>query len=234
MEFLDAVARLFATNGSADAAEIALRDLAAQEAMAFWAKAMFWAAVGSLGLGLVTLGTVAYTLLYTRRSLDIARDTFREAEKATEVARATLMSNRAYLVPGPVECNPGTQGITLIQSWLNTGSTPAVKAIPCAQHRVTAVGDPVPRFDLPEREEDAGDGAVGSGGKILCSELFIDARALRDASEGRAAIYIYSAVMYQDVYGRQHQAEGTRCVEVGGHIGALPRIRSAGPQNTFS
>lgn len=60
------------------------RDLVAQEALAFWAMCMFWAAIATVVLTVVGLGMLLGTLIYTKQATNAARDMVAEGRKATE------------------------------------------------------------------------------------------------------------------------------------------------------
>lgn len=66
------------------------RDLAAQEAMAKWAKWMFWAALGSVVLTAIGVGLIWRTLVHTKLAAIAAADAVSEAKSATEAANQTL------------------------------------------------------------------------------------------------------------------------------------------------
>jgi len=59
------------------------RDLDAQEAMAKWARWMFWATFGSAGVTLVGLILIGFTLSYTRKAAEYTDGLLDQARKAT-------------------------------------------------------------------------------------------------------------------------------------------------------
>jgi hypothetical protein len=79
---------------SLKAGELANRDLAAQENMAFWAMGMFWTAVASVLLTSLGVVLIWRTLIYTRKAANAASDTVAEARKATKAARQGVKEAR--------------------------------------------------------------------------------------------------------------------------------------------
>ena len=65
-----------------------IRDLDAQEGMAFWAKTMFWATVAAVILTFAGIALIWRTLYHTRRAADSAKDMAEESRKATLAAVA--------------------------------------------------------------------------------------------------------------------------------------------------
>lgn len=103
----------------ADALDRDVRDVAAQEAMAEWARWMFWATMGGVGLGLLSLAAIVVTLLYTRRAALSAEVM---AEDARAIGRAQV---RAYLHCHKAEYQLGEGYIGVGVHLENTGQSPA-------------------------------------------------------------------------------------------------------------
>lgn len=89
-----------------------IRDLDAQEAMADWAKGMFWASVATVLLTFAALIAIIKTLKHTKRAADYASDMVKEAKDTTaaaiyaakaaeaanaQTAKASELDARAYL-----------------------------------------------------------------------------------------------------------------------------------------
>ena len=75
-----------------------IRDLKAQEGMALWAKAMFWATVAAVILTFAGIVLIWRTLIHTRHAAEAARDMVTEGVKTTsaaiEATNAAIEANR--------------------------------------------------------------------------------------------------------------------------------------------
>ena len=141
------------------------RGLRAQEEIAFWARAMFWAAIGVVALAAIALYAVLRTLAHTRRAAkDIigeARETTRamvaatqQASRANDLAgRALGGPNRPHVVPIIVAHNlpkyvtgksSAEQELTASIIYKNIGTAPAVL------RRISPIANTIPASSEPE------------------------------------------------------------------------------------
>lgn len=114
------------------------RDLNAQEAMAKWARWMFWATIGTALVTLVGLILIGFTLRYTRKAAEHTEGMLRQAERATIAAESAVEATRdigekqvrAYLHVTNVGFSLGEKtgevGVRLTVA--NAGQSPAVAA----------------------------------------------------------------------------------------------------------
>lgn len=71
-----------------------IRDLKAQERMAFWAKLMFWATTAAVILTLAGIVLIRYTLKYTKIAAGHTEEMLTEARKTTEAGISTANEAR--------------------------------------------------------------------------------------------------------------------------------------------
>ncbi len=124
---------------TAEETERAQRDLAAQEGMAVWAKAMFWATTAGVFFTMIGIWLVWLNLREARkvttqavetaaaviRSADAAAESVVEARKATEAARSMLAAERAYVFVSPHLHRKGGKTFACVTVF-NLGRTPAL------------------------------------------------------------------------------------------------------------
>ena len=67
-----------------------IRDLKAQEGMALWAKAMFWATIAAVLLTFAGIVLIRYTLKYTKIAAGHTKEMLNEARETTKAARAAV------------------------------------------------------------------------------------------------------------------------------------------------
>ncbi|MGB5864963.1 MAG: hypothetical protein WBG95_11775 [Sulfitobacter sp.] len=110
------------------------RDLYAQEAMANWARWMFWATVGTAVVTLLSLVLIGFTLRYTRKAAEHTEGMLRQAERATIAAEGAVDATRdigekqvrAYLHVKSVEFIVSGDGIGARILIANAGQSPAI------------------------------------------------------------------------------------------------------------
>jgi hypothetical protein len=105
-----------------------IEDLQAQQDMALWAKAMFWAAFASVILTFVGICLIAWTLYYTRRAADAAVAAVDKAKSTLEVTRDIGSRQlRAYVGTSRVYFRDFTpdRPISVVVEIQNFGQTPA-------------------------------------------------------------------------------------------------------------
>ena len=122
-----------------------IRDLEAQEGMAFWAETMFWATLAAVVLTFAGIVLIRYTLKYTKIAaghtegmLDEAKETTKAAAKAAAEARrqadiaelSMTRLERPYLFPEIVQTNylynSKKNKPFLRYRFINRGRTPAI------------------------------------------------------------------------------------------------------------
>ncbi len=122
-------------------------DLKAQEDMAFWSMAMFWATFATVLLTFAALVAIIRTLHHTRRAADYAKEMVDEAAKATSAANATfdearlaneiardglIAQYRPWMMleldgAGPVHLDrPGRGEVSVYLTTKNIGNSPAL------------------------------------------------------------------------------------------------------------
>jgi hypothetical protein len=104
-------------------------DLQAQKDMAFWAKLMFFASLGSLVFAIAATVLLAYTFNQTRRATYAARRSAVSARQSVRVARQSSEKQlRAYLwrtaIPDSLD-DFGNGGFAVSSLIRNSGQTPA-------------------------------------------------------------------------------------------------------------
>ena len=130
-----------------------IRDLKAQEGMALWAKAMFWATVAAVIITFAGIVLIRYTLKYTKiaaghteEMLNEAQASTRAAEDVVEVTRITAERQlRAYVHAIQMRIEFPEEGQIKIKVIAkNFGSTPAYK------FRHVSRIDPTPAVPMTE------------------------------------------------------------------------------------
>jgi hypothetical protein len=125
-------------------------DLQAQQDMAFWAKAMFWATFATVLVTAVGIWLIYWTLIYTRRAAEAAAvgtkaaiDTAKEAQRTSDAAieannfnrQAFIAEHRPWLkvdirIAAPLKWNRGGGNFIFDIVITNVGRTPALQAFP--------------------------------------------------------------------------------------------------------
>lgn len=213
-------------------------DLRAQQEMAAWA-------MGALVVGGLTLLVSAIGALAVLRSLV-------EARKTTEIALATLNSERAWLTPDdplwifesePFEGQERPTKVGIALRFKNTGRTPAINTTVSAHFAIASADDPMPVFDPAPPSGSSRLPVVGVSGTIGSGELSIRAEDYYlGVIQGRARWYVYCIVRYGTLMG-DIQGKTELCAEVvhqgfevteGGLREPLRGLSPVGGQNSVS
>lgn len=218
---------------SADDADRAKRDLDAQEDMAGWAEAMFWASV----VGLIVTGAgvllVWRTLIATREAAHYAKiaaeatgEAVGEAKSATRAAEAAVVETRrigeaqvrAYLHPSNIKLDwekgldgPNQSRMKAISVlWENSGHSPARMVSVIVDVRCIAnglIGAPMPMFYEIHAGNRFGNSSIGPGGTLGGETEMVDGDWFLKWVAGEVVILIYSSILYKDVFGDEHRAQ---------------------------
>lgn len=203
-----------------------VRVLEAQEGMALWAQAMFWAALASTLLTFVAVVLIWRTLIHTRRAAEAAAATVDEmedanaaavraaqaAEGSVEVAReATARQLRAYLVVEVGKLNVFKVGQKIAARFeiVNMGQTPAYNILQVSGLQVA--GEEFPdeeavfaRLSIEEIKIrfPATEFVMGRlGGVTKESDEVLSVEEHDSIISGRQRLFVYGNVIYDDIFG---------------------------------
>ena len=186
-----------------------ISDLKAQEGMAFWAKTMFWATVAAVVITFIGILLIKRTLEETKRAaiategmLDEAKETTKAAQAAVEVTSKTAERQlRPYIHVSIAHIknieDPDKREVVFIIK--NYGQTPAF-------HMICKVGVGVKEWPLMTGIKDFPEDmpyGVAPMPPSRSSEMFVPVPDLskweeKELQAGRAAIYCYGEVTYDD------------------------------------
>lgn len=189
-----------------------IRDLKAQEGMARWAKAMFWATLAAVIVTLVGIVLIKKTLGETRRAATAAEGMLGEAAKTTMAAHASVRvaqesaehQLRAYVHPISASLEMEESGrIIASLVFKNAGQTPAYKC-ECEytltfSHNLHSPG-PADIEHVGDRKSVATIGPKGTfpGSIIRQGELIPE--FLRMLADREIAIFVHGHITYRDVF----------------------------------
>jgi len=176
--------------------EYDLRDLRAQEGMAWWAELLFYVSVaGVLLLGATLYETrkagiaVSETLVQTRRQADIAEDT------ANRQLRAYLT-----IVGGYVEIMTNNNDIFAHINFRNSGQTPAYKF--SVWYKINCFPPDFDPFGDQEPPDKISQSIIGAGGDIhIFPRLTRHGSVCDDIRAGKQHVFIWGRADYEDAFG---------------------------------
>lgn len=185
-----------------------LRDLKAQEGMAYWAVWMFAAAV--LTLVVTALGTflIWRQVILTRKAVEDTSQATEAMRKANEIAETNhRMQLRPYLFPShasfTVDENHEPTAFVEIK---NFGQSPAIDTETWYHIWVECfpLHDALPDApdDLPKGRSIIGPGATSEISHPRGNALNEHSR--NEIEAGRAALYVYGQTSYSDIFGQPH------------------------------
>lgn len=224
---LQAPAATAASKQSETHSDLQNRELRSQEAMAFWAMASFWLALGSALATVAALVAVIRTLHHTRRSADYAQTMAEHSSRATDAALKSVAlseehgraSLRAYLtLEGAVRPKDTPDGFLLVKLTLrNCGQTPA-KILETNEFTALIngpIGQDLATMDLIAKPHKIVVGA-GAATAIFSGNTTNRVDGLKAAIEtGRVSIFSRIEVTYEDIFGVSHKSSFVR-VSTGG------------------
>ena len=197
-----------------------LRDLHAQEAMAFWAKLMFYAALASVIITAVGVELVRRTLKASREGVrhansaaDAAWKTVEQAKLATDAAEETTNITRdigrrqlrAYVTvdvkKGLILNNGQELRIHIILK--NTGQTPAKNVRNCSAECIFQYRPPQGIIPPPEDNRNFGsESTIAVGDNLIINKVIAlpPVNELIDLQEENHAIHIFGSVFYEDIF----------------------------------
>lgn len=206
-----------------------VRDLQAQEDMAFWAKAMFWATAGTVVLTLLALLALIRTLHHTRRAADYAKDMVDEAKNTTTAAVESLRLTekhgraqlRAYLTlkecSVPDSIPDGFLGVRFLVE--NSGQTPANIRRICTVAR--AVTGKIMKHDISNGTDRAYRATIGAGHAMTMhgGNTLVRMDKFHDKiKSGDMSIVAHISIEYADIFDEVHTSTFTRVMEGGMNI----------------
>lgn len=225
---------------SADEKQDKKADLQAQKDMAFWAKLMFFASVGSLVFTIAATGLLVFTFKQTRRATYAARQSAVSARQAVRDSRKSAEKQlRAYVDVFHVsatwlaEPDDVTMKKVRVQAqFKNTGQTPAHEVI--AWMRVENLPPDSPVFDL-DAPELVATGVQGPGAINHLEELkqFDSGTGIVAGwKDGRRSLFVYGTIKYTDAFDEPREShfrffmpsEGVDSDEIKGHDGIKYRV----------
>lgn len=182
------------------------RDLAAQEAMAFWAERMFQATLGQVLIGALSVVGLGFTLYYTRETAKAGRASAKAALDAVNDARERAkLELRAYVGIGQIVSSDPTIGdsVTIDIPVRNAGQTPARGVTTAFNH---AFGSGEPSFGKPVPGKATELLPSGETSTTLMTRA-LDAQLLDDLQKKKRYIYCRGYISYRDTYGGRHEIE---------------------------
>ena len=191
-----------------------ISDLEAQEGMALWAQAMFWASLAAVVLTFVAIALIWRTLHHTRRAANYAGDMVVEAKATTEAANKSIevtrdsaeRQSRAYMHPSGPKLTMHEDGkISLFVKFQNYGQTPAYEVIVRISLTVTPL--PLDEKKLAEAATDqpmeASQGTIGPGQEItsdLEPPFTLTPKYRDDIATNKAGIFLHGEIKYRDAF----------------------------------
>jgi hypothetical protein len=205
-----------------------VRDLDAQEQMAFWTQAMFWASAVAVVFTLAGLVLIAVTLHHTKRAADYgkamvdeARKTTQAALEGTQAARDTVevtreigeAQARAYILP--IDCRivgfvVGNKPFAVVK-FKNVGATPADKVTVLGSIVCTVYPQEKSHFQ-PLTSNDKYTTLLSPGipaSTHIKRHIPLTTDEVANISEGKSALYIYVSIVFTDVFGRTNRSRTT-------------------------
>jgi hypothetical protein len=162
-----------------------------------WAERQFYATIGEI---IALVATIAIAILAVAAAFGSNRIARESAERQL----------RAYVNPSATRITMSANGfITVKLTYKNSGQTPAYNFV--ANTLVTITPQPPSSsFESPERPEpsqSASRGTVGSNSHVEREMKFPNPLTIEyqnDIAAGKAAIYAYGRITYDDIYGKGH------------------------------
>lgn len=218
-----------------------VRDLQAQETMAFWTAPMFWASGVTVVLTFAALLALIRTLHHTRRAADYAKDMTDEAKATTEAAVKSLALTeshgraqlRAYVTlkeaAVPESVPDGYLGVKLVIE--NCGQTPAF--IHRMRSTVRATNGPIMKSDIEVDGHDEPYRAVIGAGHS--KEIYAGNTTQRipgfyeSVKKGQMSVVAHLRIEYTDIFATEHTSVFTRVMEGGVNIPGGLGLKSGFP-----
>jgi hypothetical protein len=192
------------------------RDLRAQQEMADWALAMFFATV----IGVVT---TLIGLIYVVRAYYANVEATKAATAAADAANATLHSGRAWLIPsGDVEIDllgPDYRfrdelmegGVRVALMLRNFGQTPAMDVTSAAdQVLIDTAGEAslaYLHYSMPESPDSIAPPGARAGGIAV----FLSADDFKEVRAHRRTPFVYARIRYRDIFQPDQVRETQLC-----------------------
>ena len=204
-----------------------IRDLEAQEGMALWAKAMFWATIAAVLLTFAGIVLIWRTLIHTRHAAEAARNMVTEGAKTTiaaiEATNAAVNANfiaretserqlRAYVTIEAIQTHPGDDPMSYRLEWKNTGQTPATDVLTYTnwESRIDALPD-----DFPYPKASINDAAaLGPGQHVHAWPIFIPGETIERVRRGILRLYVWGAAEYNDTFKDTSRRRTEFCYEI--------------------
>lgn len=232
-----------AESREAESLRLATEDLDQQAAMAKFTRLIYLVSAVGVVASCIGVSLVAITLWFTKKAAQAT-------ERTLEIAKNQLQQNRAYMVHDAkhaffsletslqtIKGEDGEQrqvrrvfGAQTMFSWINSGTSPALKVKVSASHALFPMDqitadmkgghDWAPRFVPPSDYLDAvGNITVGQG-QTTGASLFLDLNELLSISKNQSKLIIYMVIQYEDVWGSRYEAECTLAVSTAPDLGS--------------
>ena len=194
-----------------------IRDLEAQEGMAFWAETMFWATIAAVLLTFAGIVLIGRTLIHTRHAAEAARDMVTEGKKTTiaaiEATSAAVDANRiaremserqlrAYLLPAKPTVEMRADGtVEAIVPLGNGGQTPAKQCRTVITVHVLQFPYSGHIIGVPGPDKYRSRATIRSGGQAVLIKTKAVSLDQREAiARKEMAIYVSGGATYLDVF----------------------------------
>ena len=174
------------------------RDLEAQEDMAKWAQAMFWAAAAQALLSAVGIALIYVTFRETHRAANSAEEIVTVTRESAERQLRAYVHFSEFTLVNTVTLGARAAAETSFQ---NCGQTPA--KITRVVYAAGVAPDDEEGWDVSQANGTR-DNSLGPGNRdtLLVSTRTLNARAVSDVNSGAELLYFFGRVDYQDAFGR--------------------------------
>jgi len=167
------------------------RDIEAQEGMAFWAQAMFWATIGTIFVAAIGVGYVRNTVLENRR-----------------IGQAQV---RAYLSCKSATYMAGKDGLTITPIIVNDGESPALKTWFTAYIDVQ-IHTPELTTNSRSKNFDYSGPRISAGGSeegeiYFNSPEHFGGREAAVIASGKGRFDVFISLHWTDVFGQDNSAD---------------------------
>lgn len=196
-----------------------IRDLEAQEGMALWAKAMFWATVAAVIVTLAGVLLIGWTLYHTRLAAIHANQMAVAAEEGNEIARAGILSiQRPFISFKSIEKNKPeySDHLHFRAIMVNTGHSVARRVVRNIEI-MSKTGDLDELFNFPtiysSKKSTFHITYLEPGGILQFPNIAIDPQIAPDPQEDRR-LFVYGWVEYDDAVAGSARRRTEFCVEL--------------------
>lgn len=192
----------------------AVRDVDAQEAMAFWAKWMTWATVGGVLVGFTSLVLLTLAVIYAKQAAVAAADAAKAAQDTVaETRRIGEAQVRAYIswdgshMGMMIDDQRNIVGCGFAPQVKNTGQSPAV-LVELYSHLALLNPDKVP--DIKFKTAGAAcNHTIGAGNALELAELLLSKERAASVFRRQERCYILGWAAYRDIFSKDGDPDHT-------------------------